>query len=48
MQKNVNIEKQLIKCYTVYSFLILLRYEHSLLRYGQDLILIKSLRYGHF
>ena len=48
MQKNVNIEKQLIKCYTVYSFLMLLRYGHSLLRYGQDLILIKSLWYGHF
>ena len=48
MQKNVNIEKQLIKCYTVYSFLMLLRYGHSLLQYGQDLILIKSLRYGHF
>ena len=32
-------------------FLMLLRYGHSLLRYGQDLILIKSvksLRYGHF
>ena len=29
-------------------FLMLLRYGHSLLRNGQDLRLIKSLRYGHF
>ena len=29
-------------------FLMLLRYGHSLLRYGQDFRLIKSLRYGHF
>ena len=48
MQKKVNTEKQLVKCYTVNTFLMLLRYGHSLLRYGQDLILIKLLRYGHF
>ena len=46
--KECKHRKQLIKCYAVYSFLLLLRYGHSLLRYGQDLILIKSLRYGHF
>ena len=48
MQKKVNTKKQLIKCNTAYTFLMLLRYGHSLLRYGQDRILIKLLRYGHF